>query len=191
MDVTEENVNVVSNENCHTTNVEETRSSDTISLDCVILDSSLMEEEQVVDLTCDNTMSSFVDLSMSSFVDLAMSPIVILDEGPKRRQRRRHQESYELSSDEEVVSVDFPFKSIALHSAEDPCSSVRSTLGTISCPICMDSYEEIVHDRRTFVSSQCGHLFCNTCIQESLAKSPTCPTCRKKLTGQQYHPIYI
>lgn len=94
----------------------------------------------------------------------------------------------------------------------------RSTPGTISCPICMDSYSEvrlwhklftpgrqvetlssdwlklslqIVESGRLVVSTKCGHVFCSQCLRDALTSSHTCPTCRKRLTPRQYHPLYV
>ncbi|NWW86737.1 RNF4 ligase, partial [Rhynochetos jubatus] len=63
--------------------------------------------------------------------------------------------------------------------------------GTVSCPICMDGYVEIVQSGRLIVSTKCGHVFCSQCLRDSLRNANSCPTCRKKLTHRQYHPIYI
>ncbi|KAI5104918.1 E3 ubiquitin-protein ligase RNF4 [Silurus meridionalis] len=49
----------------------------------------------------------------------------------------------------------------------------------------------IIESGRLMVSTKCGHLFCSQCIRDSLARAHNCPTCRKKLTYKQYHPIYI
>lgn len=93
----------------------------------------------------------------------------------------------------------------------------RSSPGTISCPICMDSYSEvrlvhklfipiwhlemstdwlwfplqIIESGRLVVSTKCGHVFCSQCLRDALASSHTCPTCRKRLTCRQYHPLYV
>nr|4AP4_A Chain A, E3 UBIQUITIN LIGASE RNF4 [Rattus norvegicus]5AIT_A Chain A, E3 UBIQUITIN-PROTEIN LIGASE RNF4 [Rattus norvegicus]5AIU_A Chain A, E3 UBIQUITIN-PROTEIN LIGASE RNF4 [Rattus norvegicus] len=63
--------------------------------------------------------------------------------------------------------------------------------GTVSCPICMDGYSEIVQNGRLIVSTECGHVFCSQCLRDSLKNANTCPTCRKKINHKRYHPIYI
>uniref|UniRef100_A0A674E599 E3 ubiquitin-protein ligase RNF4-like n=1 Tax=Salmo trutta TaxID=8032 RepID=A0A674E599_SALTR len=147
-----------------------------------VLESSdpLVAEEEMVDLTY-QVFTSFVDLTNNND-SIVVSP-----------KRRRDWESYVLSSDEEEAAVIVPDSpaTAPLSTAPEPISNARSTPKTISCPICMDTFGEIIDGGRTLVSSQCGHLFCNTCIHDSLAKSQTCPTCRKKLNHQQYHQIYI
>ncbi|CAI9560540.1 unnamed protein product [Staurois parvus] len=67
----------------------------------------------------------------------------------------------------------------------------RSSAGNVSCPICMDGYSEIIQSGRLIVSTKCGHIFCSQCLRDALKNATSCPTCRKKLTHKQYHPIYI
>ncbi|XP_016118601.1 E3 ubiquitin-protein ligase RNF4-like [Sinocyclocheilus grahami] len=86
----------------------------------------------------------------------------------------------------EFEHVDLPAVSFASDSAVR-----RSTPGAVSCPVCMDAYSEIIDSGRLMVSTKCGHLFCSQCIRDSLSRAHSCPTCRKKLTHKQYHPIYI
>ncbi|KPP63803.1 RING finger protein 4-like, partial [Scleropages formosus] len=137
--------------------------------------------EDVVDLTCEAAEPPVVDLTNNDSVvcTLCACPSV----------RGAGSESYVLSSDEEEEAT---LRSRAVFlSALEANSTARSTPGTISCPICLDSYGEIVDSGRLVVSTKCGHLFCSQCLRDSLSESHTCPTCRKRLTHKQYHPIYI
>ncbi|XP_036407328.1 RING finger protein 4 [Megalops cyprinoides] len=142
---------------------------------------SMLHNEDVVDLTCEVSEPAVVDLTSNDSV-------VLVDDVPRVR-RGQGGESYVLSSDEEeVVNVG---SSAAFLSSLEANSAARATPGTISCPVCLDTYGEIVGSGRLVVSTRCGHLFCSQCLRDSLAKSHACPTCRKKLTHKQYHPIYI
>ncbi|XP_035599931.1 E3 ubiquitin-protein ligase RNF4-like [Oncorhynchus keta] len=146
-----------------------------------VLESSRTSSEEVVDLTCEGSESTVVDLTNND-------SMVVVVEGLQGR-RGLGGESYVLSSDEEgdtngSLSAD-------LLSSLQASSRARSTPGTVSCPVCMDSYAEIIESGRLVVSTKCGHLFCSQCLRDSLSRSHTCPTCRKKLTHRQYHPIYI
>uniref|UniRef100_A0A8C5BE01 RING-type domain-containing protein n=1 Tax=Gadus morhua TaxID=8049 RepID=A0A8C5BE01_GADMO len=146
-------------------------SGDTISSDS--------REEDVVDLTCEGTEpAAVVDLTNNDSV-------VVSPEGTEGTA-----ESYVVSSDEEEEDARTLLNADLLSTLQ-ASSQARATPGTISCPVCMDSYTEIVDTGRLVVSTKCGHVFCSQCIRDSLAHSHTCPTCRKKLTPQQYHPIYI
>ncbi|NXJ35535.1 RNF4 ligase, partial [Ciconia maguari] len=77
------------------------------------------------------------------------------------------------------------------HTVETDFFQAFGPSGTVSCPICMDGYSEIVQSGRLIVSTKCGHVFCSQCLRDSLRNANSCPTCRKKLTHRQYHPIYI
>ncbi|XP_066574400.1 E3 ubiquitin-protein ligase RNF4 [Amia ocellicauda] len=146
-----------------------------------VLADSMLSSEEVVDLTCEGSEPAVVDLTNTDSV-------VIVDEGPRGR-RGAGGESYVLSSDEEedISGATMPAFLASLESN----SRTRATPGTISCPICMDTYGEIIESGRLIVSTKCGHLFCSQCIRDALKKSATCPACRKKLNHKQYHPIYI
>ncbi|XP_030251423.1 E3 ubiquitin-protein ligase RNF4 isoform X2 [Sparus aurata] len=114
--------------------------------------------------------------------------IQLVDEGPQNR-RVTTGESYIVSSDEDDDTP--PALNGAIMLPLHANSSSRSTPGTISCPVCLDSYSEIVESGRLVVSTKCGHVFCSQCLRDALTSSHTCPTCRKRLTHRQYHPLYV
>ncbi|XP_043559986.1 RING finger protein 4 isoform X1 [Chiloscyllium plagiosum] len=165
---------------------------------------------EVVDLTCESAEPVVVDLTNNDSVEIvdedlsSNSQSSSADDQPGRTQS----DSCILCSDEEDTRTDGS-SSVTLTSAaavpqgnslhpvlcNQDLRSVqthrRACSGTISCPICMDGYTEIVQSGRLIVSTKCGHVFCSQCIRDSLKNSHTCPTCRKKLNSRQYHPIYI
>ncbi|XP_035505183.1 RING finger protein 4 isoform X3 [Scophthalmus maximus] len=153
--------------------------------------------EEVVDLTCEGSEAAVVDLTSndSVLVTSVNQPFnksisqstsqSLVDEGPQNR-RVPTGESYIVSSDEDE---DTPHVLSAGTVSSEHTS--RSTPGTISCPVCLDSYSEIVDSGRLVVSTKCGHVFCSQCLRDALTSSHTCPTCRKRLTHRQYHPLYI
>ncbi|XP_055955672.1 E3 ubiquitin-protein ligase RNF4-like [Patella vulgata] len=61
----------------------------------------------------------------------------------------------------------------------------------ITCPICMDDDRQIKRSGRQLTSTVCGHIFCSTCIKQSLRSFHTCPSCRKSLRVNQIHPIFL
>ncbi|CAI5694804.1 unnamed protein product [Oreochromis niloticus] len=137
------------------------------------------EEEVVVDLTCESgAEAAVVDLTTNN------DSVLLVDEGPQNW--RPPVQSYLVSSDEDEDTP--PVLSATLL---PPTNTSRSTPGTISCPVCLDGYSEIVGSGRLVVSTRCGHVFCSQCLRDSLTSSHTCPTCRKRLTHRQYHPLYI
>lgn len=146
-----------------------------------VMDNTEDSVEEVVDLTCEGSEAAVVDLTNNDSV-------LLVDEGPQNR-RVTTGESYVVSSDEDD---DMPsVLNAAMMSSVHSNSSSRSTPGTISCPVCLDSYSEIVETGRLVVSTKCGHVFCSQCLRDALKSSHTCPTCRKRLTPRQYHPLYI
>jgi hypothetical protein len=57
---------------------------------------------------------------------------------------------------------------------------------SIQCAVCLDFI-----DRQDLYSTVCGHVFCYSCITLAIENSKKCPLCRKKLTVQKIHPLYI
>ncbi|XP_008302051.1 E3 ubiquitin-protein ligase RNF4 [Stegastes partitus] len=144
-----------------------------------VMDSTEDSVEEVVDLTCEGSEATVVDLTTNN------DSVLLLDEGPENR-RVPAGESYVVSSDEDEDTP--PVLGAASVSS---AHTTRSTPGTISCPVCLDVYSEIVESGRLVVATRCGHVFCSQCLRDALTSSHTCPTCRKKLTCRQYHPLYI
>lgn len=124
----------------------------------------------VVDLTSDP----------AAVVDLTNDTVLVVDE--------EQGQSYVVSSDEEEPSV-------TAASATASTASARRREGSsgvhINCPVCMDSYFEIVDSGRLLVSTRCGHVFCSLCLRDALNHSHSCPICRKKLHKGQYHPLHL
>ncbi|XP_051921652.1 RING finger protein 4 isoform X2 [Hippocampus zosterae] len=139
--------------------------------------------EEVVDLTSEAAEASHV-------VDLTSGDSVLLvDEGPQSRGNAPG-ESYVVSSDDDDEAPP-PVPGADVSSSPQTRRPSRMTPGTISCPVCMDTYSEMVESGRLVVSTKCGHVFCSQCLRDALRRSLTCPTCRKRLTPRQYHPLYI
>ncbi|XP_077387229.1 E3 ubiquitin-protein ligase RNF4-like isoform X2 [Festucalex cinctus] len=162
--------------------------------------------EEVVDLTSEAAEAS------THVVDLTNNDSVLLVDEGHRRRRSNLRESYVVSSSDDDDSTSVPsantLTSIQTHSSNrassqnDPSTKemnpvdvrvpvFRLTPGTISCPVCMDTYSEMVSSGRLVVSTKCGHVFCSQCLRDALRRSHSCPTCRKRLTSRQYHPLYI
>ncbi|KAK1175458.1 E3 ubiquitin-protein ligase RNF4-like [Acipenser oxyrinchus oxyrinchus] len=154
-----------------------------------VLENARLPSEEVVDLTCEGSEPLVVDLTNNDLV------VVSLFQCPCSR-RSGGGASYVLSSDEEdstegevYVSANVGKPAFLPPVVNSSCS--RATSGTVSCPICLDAYAEILQSGRLIVSTKCGHLFCSQCLRDALKHAHSCPTCRKKLTHKQYHPIYI
>ena len=57
---------------------------------------------------------------------------------------------------------------------------------SIRCAICLDSFTS-----KPLSSTNCGHIFCVECIGQHMKTKKECPTCRKKLTHNQVHRLYL
>ncbi|XP_022410469.1 E3 ubiquitin-protein ligase RNF4 isoform X1 [Sagmatias obliquidens] len=170
--------------------------------------------DEIVDLTCESLEPVVVDLTHSDSVvisitrallDLSKNQLLalwilslIVEERRRprrngRRLRQEHADSCVLSSDDEELPRDkdvYVTTHTPRNAREEAATGLRPS-GTVSCPICMDGYSEIVQNGRLIVSTECGHVFCSQCLRDSLKNANTCPTCRKKISHKRYHPIYI
>ncbi|KAJ8783466.1 hypothetical protein J1605_009171 [Eschrichtius robustus] len=175
--------------------------------------------DEIVDLTCESLEPVVVDLTHSDsvvsspsslhmdstfcqpqlvfqFMVLGMKLTVAKRRRPRRNARRlrqEHADSCVLSSDDEELPRDrdvYVTTHTPRNAREEAATGLRPS-GTVSCPICMDGYSEIVQNGRLIVSTECGHVFCSQCLRDSLKNANTCPTCRKKINHKRYHPIYI
>ncbi|XP_075117205.1 E3 ubiquitin-protein ligase RNF4 isoform X1 [Leptodactylus fuscus] len=146
--------------------------------------------EEVVDLTCESLEPVVVDLTHNDSVVVSFPSL-----SPRRRRNAARTTTQTasciLSSDDEDTRDNDLFSSRRSRDLLPPNDNSSRSSGSISCPICMDGYSEILQSGRLFVSTKCGHIFCSQCIRDALKNVTSCPTCRKKLTHKQYHPIYV
>ncbi|XP_033012217.1 E3 ubiquitin-protein ligase RNF4-like [Lacerta agilis] len=149
-------------------------------------------DEEVVDLTCETSEPIVVDLTHNDSV------VVVGESGqqPNREFRRQPlSDSLILSSDDDDDSGHTESDAVVTRKLPREVGrkefASSSYSGTVSCPICIESYAEIVQSGRLIVSTKCGHIFCSLCLSNSLGHANFCPTCRRELTPKEYHPIYI
>nr|XP_019806922.1 E3 ubiquitin-protein ligase RNF4 isoform X2 [Tursiops truncatus] len=171
-------------------------------------------EPVVVDLTHSDSVvisitRALLDLSKNQLLALWILSLIVEERRRPRRNGRRlrqeHADSCVLSSDDEELPRDKDVY-VTTHTPRNAREEAATGLslphppsgqpailpsGTVSCPICMDGYSEIVQNGRLIVSTECGHVFCSQCLRDSLKNANTCPTCRKKISHKRYHPIYI
>ncbi|CAH2299660.1 E3 ubiquitin- ligase RNF4 isoform X1 [Pelobates cultripes] len=145
--------------------------------------------EEVVDLTCESLEPVVVDLTHNDSV------VIVEDNSSQRRNPGVSQQTASCilsSDDEDSRDTDiFVTSRVSRDTSSVEQEGSRFTSGKVSCPICLDGYSEIVQSKRLIVATKCGHIFCSQCIRDALKSASSCPTCRKKLTHKQYHPIYI
>ncbi|XP_067928255.1 E3 ubiquitin-protein ligase RNF4-like [Watersipora subatra] len=169
--------------------IEASSDSRTASTDIIVLDESLPNHgasgEEVIDLTLDDSH--------------------IVTPRPVRKQGRRPPSTSDdaplvavrtprIQSDADCMVIEKENKSDRQLSSEvaspyDPLTPKRKM---ISCPICMDHERTIRRTGRSMMSTTCGHIFCNECIIQTIARQKCCPACRKKLTKKTgIHPIFV
>lgn len=165
---------------------------------CIDLTNEQDDSEDIVDLTSSND---------TSVVCLGQTPhsVDTLARIQERRAKRAHQHDhcYRVTDHIDVDIEDqnqpnlfkevFPIYDSCVKSWDEKVkNSVEDpTLKKIICPICFDDIASIQKNDRQLVSTVCGHIFCNTCIQEAIRTHHCCPNCRKRLTKKQFHPIFI
>lgn len=55
---------------------------------------------------------------------------------------------------------------------------------TFTCPVCLNKLDKPS-------TTNCGHIFCEKCIQAWLKAQKKCPTCRKSLGIKSFHRVYL
>ncbi|GFY58506.1 hypothetical protein TNIN_447421 [Trichonephila inaurata madagascariensis] len=68
-----------------------------------------------------------------------------------------------------------------------------STGITVECGICLETTDEVTSSGKMLMSTTCGHIFCNDCMESIFkeSRSKCCPNCRKRITRRQVHPIFL
>ncbi|GFO47877.1 E3 ubiquitin-protein ligase rnf4 [Plakobranchus ocellatus] len=174
------------------------RSSRTVDVDEPAV---VSESTDCIDLTADTSTDDIIDMTR----------------GPTRRRRgsgRRGRRRSSLRRNERNSSAGVDWSSsgtpVCVYLSDesdtelpDPTeepqqgsSSNNSTLQSpegvkISCPICMEDVRQIRRSHKKLMSTTCGHIFCNVCIEAAIRSQHMCPTCRKRLTVRSFHPLFI
>jgi len=76
-----------------------------------------------------------------------------------------------------------------LQSPSNTSSSPSSA--SLKCPVCLEAFSSIRRRGSRLVSTLCGHVFCGKCLPACVRTSGQCPTCRRKLGYQDFHPVYL
>ncbi|XP_033756748.1 E3 ubiquitin-protein ligase RNF4-like isoform X2 [Pecten maximus] len=163
---------VIMNDNLHTNDVQITET---------------LPNRSCIDLT-DDTGNDFIDLTSPTALT---APPAFNSTADESVLFVREEGALNLSDDLLVEDTD---ENAAIHDVLAGLDdSVASLPGgrKITCPVCLDSDERITRNGRQLNSTTCGHIFCNVCIQGAIQTQKRCPTCRKKLTLRQIHPIFL
>merc|ERR1719186_1088827 len=78
----------------------------------------------------------------------------------------------------------------AIQSSSSNTSSSPSS-ASLKCPVCLEAFSSIRRRGSRLVSTLCGHVFCGKCLPACVRTSGQCPTCRRRLGYQDFHPVYL
>lgn len=173
------------NENCQVV-IENVGTSDVPSQNIEIIDVEQVKDKPVVDLTNESRNDVYVDLTNTPEVVPPRRQSVIFWQGGLRRNWHHTSETNSKKKDDIVI---VPSGSERVENITSEPSQMSDDVMT--CAICMDDFNQIKKAKRQLTSTTCGHVFCNPCIASSLRAQAKCPTCRKKLTKKQLHPIFL
>jgi len=59
------------------------------------------------------------------------------------------------------------------------------------CPVCLESFRSVHRRGHRLVSTLCGHVFCGRCLPACVRTSGHCPTCRKRIGYEDFHPLFL
>jgi len=66
-----------------------------------------------------------------------------------------------------------------------------SPVASPKCPVCFESFRSIHRKGHRLVSTLCGHVFCGRCLPACVRTSGHCPTCRKRIGYDDFHPLFL
>jgi len=62
---------------------------------------------------------------------------------------------------------------------------------SMKCPVCLEPFQSIRSRGSNLVSTVCGHVFCGKCLPACVRINGNCPTCRKQIGYEDFHPLYL
>jgi len=62
---------------------------------------------------------------------------------------------------------------------------------SMKCPVCLEPFQSIRNRGSNLVSTVCGHVFCGKCLPACVRINGNCPTCRKIIGYEDFHPLYL
>jgi len=70
-------------------------------------------------------------------------------------------------------------------------TQLNSPPPSMKCPVCLEPFQSIRSRGSNLVSTTCGHVFCGKCLPACVRINGNCPTCRKKIGYEDFHPLYL
>lgn len=169
------------------TNVRGRTSTEASTNDEVIL---IPDVYETIDLCSQELPDTLVEFQPNEVIVIQDSPNVqsrhdatAKTNSRRNRKRKPAETSSSLNDSQETSSSQAPSKKTNFISV----IMLNPLLPEMNCPICLES---IVG--RSPVSTNCGHIFCKSCLQTCLKTVKKCPMCQKILTGRSaYHNIFL
>ena len=86
-----------------------------------------------------------------------------------------------------------PRKRVAGPSPKSAPPEKKTEKPELKCPVCLETFNNIMSNNVKIMSTKCGHLFCEPCLRDSMqVNSKLCPTCRSKLSAKtHYHQVFL
>ena len=158
----------------------------------LVLDSRGLNEPTVIDLVDDGEMGEVnareeysgannidvIQAASSNKVSSAMADVEVIEVGSS-------------SGSKTLIDLTESPETKDIFANNNASSKMKVSAPPIQCPICFESYPSLLKNGLHLVSSNCGHIFCSSCLPQSLMIRKICPTCRSRLSSEDYHPLYL
>lgn len=76
---------------------------------------------------------------------------------------------------------------VSVPQAPPPPISPEKQAAMLKCCICL----HFASIDTPLSATKCGHIFCKECLDASLSHSKQCPMCRKTITKNSYHRLFL
>ncbi|GAB1607660.1 E3 ubiquitin-protein ligase RNF4-like [Argonauta hians] len=83
------------------------------------------------------------------------------------------------------------FEDIEPSTSISKSNCVNSSVGTQTCPLCLETFDDIRRRNIRFLATSCGHIFCQKCSQLCPNLKKKCPVCRFSLKRGGLIPLFL
>ena len=75
-------------------------------------------------------------------------------------------------------------------------TKINDNIDEPTCPVCLDTFNEIKNKNNKILSTTCGHIVCSECSNKFYKKAKkshniNCFECRKNLKFKDIHPVFV
>ncbi|XP_060590536.1 E3 ubiquitin-protein ligase RNF4-like isoform X2 [Ruditapes philippinarum] len=156
---------------------------------CIDLTSTL--DDEFVDLT--SSQRSHNDTELHGANDNSVVIIGTPNASPpaRRRGHRSLPRPLEIDDDDSNDLPPVPFDLPNAVPSSSSCNIKSPDPIKITCPVCLDDDKTIKKGKRKLVTTTCGHVYCQPCVESSIKNQHCCPVCRKRLTLKNIFVLHI